>query len=229
MVALGWGMATGWHILTIAGLVTSLVGCVGTSVPQPPNLQPVDVDLVDWTTQEATGPRLFGEAGAAPPGAEVWLWDLESAEPPVVVLAAADGSFGAPLPAMLGEVRLQVRVGRDRSIPVDAQVTETVEPSRRPACVGVPLEIDLGEARAAAFLLEHDCVSESQLDRVELRMSNPSLTVNATAPALLPSGARLEVSVSAAGIATEEDIVFVYVTVDGVPVRYPVSVIARAP
>lgn len=206
-------------------------GCTGTAVPQPPNLVPVEPDRLEPEFPEATGFEITGGAGAAPGGVEVWAWDLEASGPPAVAMSDAQGRFTLSLPSEPpGELRLQARLGADRSPPLDVVRVDTryVEVDR-PDCLEIPRELDLGRARAGDLVIDNACGEAVELVAVTSRGGVAELTVDAPDRASLPDGARLELPARAAGAATVEDIVFVAVRVRGSPARYPVTVIARGP
>ena len=219
------GAMTWWRAVLAFFLAAS--GCTGTAVPQPPNLTPVDPTLLNHSTQEDMGQVLSGDPGAAPPGVEVWIWELENAEPPLVAASGAEGGFLIRLPRSLsGEVRLQARAGRDRSIPSDATVSGIdLIPVEQPSCLVVPPEVELTD-RSARIALDNDCDGAVELTSFQLRAGEPALTIEAPGSATLPAGSRIELRARAAGVATVEDILFVNATVEGAPVRYPVTVIA---
>jgi hypothetical protein len=207
-------------------ILVLLAGCTGSSVPQPPNLDPINPRLVFDEAPEGTGDiELIGDPGAAPGLAEVWAWDLDSDLPPAVVSTNERGEFRLVLAEGTREARFQVRRDGARSRPLDASIGLPLVELERPACFVVPLEVDLGAARIGEIAIRNDCAGDVTLD-FALRYGEPDLVVNAT-PSLLPSGAEIFVSVRALGSATIEDILFVFATIDASTVRYPVSLLVR--
>lgn len=209
-------------ILTLA----LLAGCTGSSVPQPPNLDPIDPTRIFDEAPESTGDvELVGDPGAAPGLAEVWAWDLDSDLPPAVASTSEAGEFRLVLPESTREARLQVRRDGARSAPLDASIGLPLTELERPECFVVPLEVELGPDRIGEISIRNDCPGDVTLD-FALRYGEPDLIVDAT-PSLLPSGAEIFVRVRALGGATIEDMLFVFATIDATTVRYPVSLIVR--
>jgi hypothetical protein len=219
-----------WWWRAVLAFFLAASGCTGTAVPQPPNLTPVDPGLLTHSTEEDMGQVLSGDPGAAPPGVEVWIWELDNAEPPLVAASGDEGGFVLRLPRSLsGELRFQARAGRDRSEPTDATVSGMdLVPVERPSCLVVPLEVELTD-RSDRIAIENDCAGAVELESFQLRAGEPALTIEAPGSATLPAGARIELRARAAGVATVEDILFVNATVEGAPVRYPVTVVAPGP
>ncbi|MGE0791918.1 MAG: hypothetical protein AB7S26_39960 [Sandaracinaceae bacterium] len=221
----------------LAALVTVLVpvlvallsaGCVGTAVPQPPGLDPIDPSQVSSHTM-IDSPTVEGGPGAATPlaGAEVWIWNLERSTGPGRGPIATDGSFTISFDHLAGDqLRLQVRTADDRSPPIDVLAPDgPVTPIEHPACLVAPVELDLGDARAADLSLENDgCPGAIELDAVDLRVGEAALTISGTTRASIPDGSRVDVHLSASGNGAVEDILFLHVTIDGVPDRLAVSV-----
>lgn len=203
-----------------------LAGCTGSSVPQPPNLDPIDPTRIFDDAPESTGDiDLVGEPGSAPALAEVWAWDLDSDMPPAVASTSESGEFRLLLPEGTREARFQVRRDFARSTPVDATIGLPLGPIVRPDCFVVSLEVELGPDRMGEISIRNDCPGDVTLD-FALRYGEPDLIVNAT-PSLLPSGAEIFIHVRALGGATIEDMLFVFATIDATTVRYPVSLLVR--
>lgn len=211
----------------LLALLLGGAGCIGSSVPQPPNHRPLEPTLVTRSSEEATGYRLAGGPGSAEPNAELWVWDLDSDQPPLVTPTNEAGAFTVGVPATATELRLQTRDGDDRSTPIDI-VPDVLgsAPVRRPECFHVALELFL-EGRAGELLLENVCEVEVSLVDAALRATT-AFSVETPTELRLPSGARAMLRVTAPGDAPIEDILFVTVDVRGSPVRYPVTLIAPA-
>jgi hypothetical protein len=210
----------------VVALIALLAGsCVGSSVPQPPNLDPVRPGLVSEQDEEAGG--LEGAPGAAPPNAEVWGWDLDAAHPPSVVLSDARGAFMLTVPSVVAEeLRLQVRRDGERSLPVDIVPRfGGSAPVERPACFQVPLELELDAGGSAVLELRNECGVEANLTAVRLRIGG-AFVVQPPPDLRLPSGGTLPIVIDAPA-APDEDIVLVEVVLGATSARYAVTVIAN--
>jgi hypothetical protein len=211
-----------WLVLVLAG------GCTGSSVPQPPNLDPIDPRLVSGDPSESTGDvELIGSSGAAPALAEVWAWDLDSGAPPSVASTDEGGAFAIVLPPGTRRARLQARRDGSRSPPGDVSLGVPTTPIVHPTCFAVPLEIDLGAGRSAEVAIENRCATEVVVARFELRYGEPDIVIEGPASATVPSGSAIAIDVRALGAATIEDILFVFATVEGSEHRYAISLVVH--
>lgn len=215
------------------GLIASFVlaACAGTSVPQPPNLDPIDplrIQIDVSPTEEE--PRLVGlqaSAGATPANAEITIWNLETSAPPTRVTSAPDGSFVASLSFPITELRLEAARGRSRSGPVDVVLAAgTVIEVSRPSCLRVPAVLEL-EAGTGVLAIENTCGSDVSVRNARLRAGD-GFDVEAF-PSVIARGSTLDISVMAADDATAEEIHLLSVELDGVPLRYPTTFRAVSP
>lgn len=215
-----------FHVLLFA----TLFGCVGTAVPQPPNLDPVDPDLIVGMIPEMAGAPLdlVGQAGAAAAGAELWIWDLGAATPPAVFPIEADGSFSISLPAPRGPLRMQARDGDSRSPPLDVVASPggTLELAR-PACLLVGRELFLTEARTAELPIVNDCDSDAILGATRMR-AGEAFTIERPAELTLPPSSQAELRLAAPGDAAAEEILLIELELDRTTYLFAVTLSAPA-
>ncbi len=211
-------------------LLALLASCVGTAVPQPPNLEPVDLARVDGAAPETVGGvlELFGGPGAAPADTEVWLWDLASNLPPQIAPVGADGSFAFAVRAA-GALRLQVRdADGSRSPPVDVGVEGVaVLPLARPACLAVERELFLGASREASLVVVNGCDGAVTIGASRLRAGD-AFDLQRPADSSLPVAGEATFEVSAPGDEPTEEILLVELTLDATTYLFPVTVSAPA-
>ncbi|MGE0785406.1 MAG: hypothetical protein AB7S26_06950 [Sandaracinaceae bacterium] len=201
-------------------------GCVGTAVPQPPNLEPIDPDLIIGLQSETTGGPLSmtGQPGAAAPNADLYIWDLGSPTPPTITPTLPDGSFSISIPGPLGALRLQARTMEDRSDPIDvATGSEGSLPVARPACARLDRELLLGERDSAVLAFVNDCATEVRVSEPRSRAGVPFVIEGAPTEPLAP-GARAEMTVEAPSDRPSEDILLFEVTVDRTTYLYAITV-----
>lgn len=211
----------------VVALIALLGGCIGSSVPQPPNLAPVDPDRVRGMGTEMTGFPLIGAPGAAPPDAEVWAWNLETSDPPSVAATDEQGAFTVQIFGTLGNaVRLQVRRGDDRSVPVDViPWLERADLVPRAACFEVPRELVVEEPRSVELPLRNRCGVEGSVQAVRLRVGDAFFVVP-PGDSRLPDIGDVLVGVEAP-VESAEDILIIEIELGGMSFRYAVTLIAR--
>jgi hypothetical protein len=177
--------------------------------------------------------RLAGRAGAATPGAQVQVLDLDGAQPPVTATVGADGSFEVTVLASGGdELRFQVRQRGERSVPVDfiyaSDTEDLLTPSPRHACVVLQpgFEVELAAGRASVRL-QNDCPALIQLASPRFRIGADFALLTAL-PLVVASGefVALEIELRNPPPPAREDIWFVDVTLGSSPLRYPIGVFA---
>jgi hypothetical protein len=220
----------------VAGLVVALaqLACAcgprdATPVPEPPALQadkliaPTSVASITSTAIEITA-----EAGAASPGALVEFTNLDTTDLPVVTTVRADGSFSVRI-LPVGELRAVVIAGARRSKPLDFSfVGPAIVTTERPACLVVTPGLVTG-ARAGTttrFTFTNSCSGPVTLSNVRTRLNPSQLTPELAASPSIAAGSSADISIAlTANVApTEDDVVFVDAAVEGVTVRYPLSV-----
>lgn len=191
-------------------------------MPQPPNLEPEDVDgLLGALPCDIPGCdpllalELNGEPGTVtnPDGAIIWVVNLDGVLPPVTTPVEPDGSFNVLVDGdililnaggLSEEYRLQVRAGDFRSEPIDFVVDlagRTLIVSERPlaSCFSIEpqTEILFGEVSVTESLevvLNNDCDQTLTLVAPRLRATAPSFLVG-TGPTSLDSGQTVSVSI----------------------------------
>ncbi|MFK7989274.1 MAG: hypothetical protein AB8I08_24860 [Sandaracinaceae bacterium] len=213
-------------LVALASLLPLSAGCVGTAVPQPPNQDPIDPADLEGMPEvvEADFVEYRGMAGAVPAEAQVWLVNLDDEAPQAVSIAGQDGAFVVATAASDGDVlRLSYRTDEGHAQPLDL-TAPTVASVSRPACVELALDLTLEASRSAVLAIDSRCAEDVTLTGFAFRRASPALRVDGPSSVVLPPDARFELPVSAAGSDPLEDHLFVFATVDGSTVRYPVSI-----
>lgn len=200
-----------------------LAACVVSPLPEPPPLSPIvpsDIEIGQCACDGAL--QLDGLPGSVPPGALVWLANLDEPYEPVTTIAAADGSFRVP--QARGNVgatfRFQVRLDGRRSVPVDAIVPAggALLPVSHPLgdCLVIDPEHELeldpvlaGESTRDAIIVRNRCADPIALT-VRLRAPAPSFVVGTIGPTLDPGGsAPLEIELTPATAGVHEEVVLI--------------------
>lgn len=229
------------RVLALASLATfGLGGCFATPLPDPPDLDPPDVERMHASPVTTLVTSVFaieGDAGSVAPGVLVHVVPLDTARAPVLTAAAEDGSFRVELPADPGDrLRITFRTEAARSAPLDVIVPTMegpFEPVTRNPCVRVDPELDLGEVEAGStgafdLVLDNTCGAAI---RIETRMRAPSTVISIGAPSsqeLAPGeSAVLTVTFAPPVAGAYEEVAFVDV---GGPFaeRYPLSLFGAA-
>lgn len=212
---------------TLLTLAVVYAGCVGTSVPQPPNQDPVDPTLVSGLINEVEGGvlELAGSAGSAWPDAELWIWDLETSSPPIVTSTDADGAFEVTVPISAGVLRLQTRSPEGRSAPTDLIAgTDGSIPAPREECFDVVRELAF-DGRSAELQIVNGCSVEVSLLELRLRATD-AFDLEELTGLRMPPGARAMIRIDAPGTVPVQDILFLTMDIRGSPIRYPVTISA---
>ena len=199
-----------------------LTACVGSTLPQPPNLAPVDPSRIWTTNEERKALQIVGLPGAAAPNLDVWGWDLETADAPVVTRSEADGSFALGLPST-GRVRLQLRRGAEVSEPLDLW---DLSPVDYPECIRLPRLLSLGSAREGEIVLRNDCAETLRLETITLRFGEPDILPPPVTRAALDPGAEMVLRFRVRGEASVEDIAFAELLLGTETVQVPISILA---
>lgn len=220
-----------WSPVRVISTVVALLltSCVGTAVPQPPNLDPVDPGLVRGP-QGPDGPvELIGAPGSAAPNANLFVWDLDESTAPTVGPIAADGSFDFFVPLPAARLRMQARLGMARSVPVDLTPGgERATLLPRLDCVTVAQEAFVDATGQAQLGIDNTCESPVSLDEARWRVGG-RFTTALPAERNLEAGARVELVIQATELATDaEDILLLTISAEGregpVPYLYPTTV-----
>lgn len=210
----------GWQAAVVASIAIG-AGCIATPVPEPPNLEPPEIESFQVEVSRQVGTILIaGAPGAVEPETVVWGVDLDTADPPATTTAVADGSFALTLTAAEGdELRLQYRCEAVRSDPVDALVTgagglERSVVAADLACVELApaLELDLGAAElggeaAGSIEVRNDCGEAIRVSAARLRVETGPFELVTAPPLDVAAGGVADVEVrfgpTAAGLAEE--------------------------
>jgi hypothetical protein len=220
-------------------LLLILGACTGSPVPEPPNLAPPALDRVSSMPSSSGSSILTGAAGAAEPGTFLWAANLETADAPVTTPVAADGSFMLSVSFRDGdELRLQVRDTEDgRSRPVDVttpDIAEVVRPLAGCLTIEPPLELDFGTTPTGTpvtetLAIDNACGDTVTIAMVRSRSGSTSFATATTTPIDVADGASasIEVSFVPATVGTQEEILFLEVSVPSTE-RRPITVIGNA-
>lgn len=199
-----------------------LAACVVSPLPEPPPLSPIvpsDVTIGQCGCDGAI--QLEGTPGSVPPGALVWLANLDEPYQPVTTLARANGSFTVIVSGNVdARFRVQVRHDGRRSIPVDVIVPAdgALRPVEHPLgdCLVIDpeheLELDpvlVGESTRDAIIVRNRCADPIALT-VRIRAPAPSFVIGTIGPMLAPGGsAPLEIELTPATAGVHEEVVLI--------------------
>jgi hypothetical protein len=204
-------------------------GCLGSPQPDPPNLDPSRLGTIPDVNMEielvgapgsATGSGDGLTATTTTGGLSVWFVNLDDAEPARTVAVAPDGSFSLSAVGVWGdEVRLQVRLGHERSEPHDVVLADPLGAAPRPlaGCLRTTPshELSLGAAPSDGAQVEgditiaNDCADLVTLDW-SMRVPGSPFAIVA-APRSLAPGEDGVVTVrftASAGVRVAEEILF---------------------
>jgi hypothetical protein len=174
-----------------AYIAVLLVGCSVSPIPDPPNLQPPDLSRIMVETGTSV-PGLLGEPGAVEPGADLWVVNLDTMEPPVTIVTDPDGGFDSGgIPAFVGqELRLQARMGALRSDPVDFLVGggEIVRPTASCLVLEPTLELALEAEMTTSIQIANDCGSPARIDAIRLRAPSAAIAIETASPLDIADG-----------------------------------------
>ncbi|MFK7990630.1 MAG: hypothetical protein AB8I08_31700 [Sandaracinaceae bacterium] len=184
----------------LLALLLGLSACVGSPQPSPPNLE---AEFLGAQSGRATdiieGVRVFGNEGSVLPAeGTVVVTVLDGENPPVAEPVRADGSFEVLLPAAFvnDEIRVQVRNGGARSVPLDRIIGEDeLLVPERVACLTVEPEFDaeevrLGERREFTVAIDNQCPEARTLST---RLRTDGAFQIADAPTELSAGTRADI------------------------------------
>jgi hypothetical protein len=222
------------------------MGCGFTPVPEPPTVDPLDpLDLSKVLVFDSSmlpipeeGISIEGAAGSAVPGSIVVIVDLDTTLPAWQEQVGDDGSFFVETTANIGdELRIQLRDGDRRSVPLDAFLRGDfevfLEPVEREACLDVPLELIFDETAIDASInrvltLRNDCSDDVIVESGGTRRPSPNFDLVTSLPITIPSGGSVEIDVSFSPQAQEEleAILLLQVTAPFVE-RRPVTLMGR--
>ncbi len=211
-------------------LVAWAAACTATPVPEPPGPQQPDFRGIG-------GPEIFpqtdqievrGDDGTVGPNQLVRVTNLDTTDPPVDVVADANGGFTVGVPGEQGdELRLQTIVDGERSEPLDVLFDGLPSRGQREDCVTLtpPTFRDLADAGPSTTIaLRNDCGQDVTVDSVVIRRSAAQLQLNGdpTTGVLTDGGERaIDLDV---GTGSFEDVVLITVALqDGSTIRYPVT------
>lgn len=211
--------------VALASMLLLVVSCVATPMPEPPNLEPPDINLVIGTDIMAREPRLRldGAAGAAEPGATIWVVGFGWWSPPSTTVVADDGSFSVVVTGYEGAAaRIQTRTSELRSTPLDVILHEDANPESIvwESCLGLApaLELDLGEAAVDGSMegvveIHNGCSSDIEITIPPLYLGGFNFSVNTESPVNVPTlgEAQIEVAFEPESEGSQEDILLLEV------------------
>jgi hypothetical protein len=226
-----------WLCATLA--VVLGCGCTATPLPEPPAAT-VDFSRIHSPeiSPTTTSIGLVGDPGAGPPGKTLRVTNLDTQDPPVDVVIAADGSFEISLPGeALDELRFHTRAGRERDLPADfvPGVGPVPDPARVDCLLLLPLlqqdfgfVASAGTAAVHTVTLRNECAVSVSVTAARLRRASAAFAIGAGAPSLpleLAPGQNLSWTLELVPVSPGdvEEIFFVELTAQGEPARYPVT------
>jgi hypothetical protein len=175
---------------------------------------------------------LAGSAGAATPGAQLRVLNLDDAAVPLATgTAAADGSFQLTVLATSGdELRVSAVLDGLRSAPVDFLYTfelrDVLSQSPRHTCVTLQpgFELELSSGRASVRF-HNGCGEPVQLAAPRFRTGTDFVLLTEL-PLVVAAGesAAVELQPRTAPPPAREDVWFTEVTLGSTPIRYPIGV-----
>jgi len=225
-------------LAVLAGTCSLISACgpgLASPIPQPPTLI-ANLGVAEPEPFAHGQIVLQGRPGTVPAGAQVRATLLDGSDPPLVTIAAADGSFAIGFVANPGEeVRLEWLSDAVRSPPLDAVLAEVDAglawaAARRFDCVsltpGYLLELAPGALTPLTF--DSDCAELVTIADPRLRLGSTDFALESPLPASLSPGssASLDVDFQPTDVGLREDILFLSLTVGPETIRYPVSLIA---
>lgn len=195
-----------------------LTACVATPIPDPPSLDPPDLDRIYEAGTSAGEIDIDGMAGAVDPGAVVVAVNLDAMDPPVRVEADIDGGFSMIVPGFPTHlVRMHAELDDARSPPVDFVATGggTPVPFDPPLadCLTIPVELAFGRVAIGAtdtvsIPIANDCAADVEIDAIALRVPTAGLNVVTAAPLTVAASteAVIEVEVAPASAGPLEEV-----------------------
>lgn len=229
----------------MSGLVALGASCGFTPVPEPPALDPPDLEQVTLVVDSILPPTpetpfdIAGDVGAAEPGTTIWIVNLDLPYPPWESVVGEDGSF---LVSVLGEegqeLRIQLRQDDLRSDPLDVIIENIVNGARvsladREGCITAAAELDLGDAPVSetttgSIVVANHCADDLVIERVESRRAMPDLAATPTLPLTIAPGtsSQIDIRFAPSEEGTFEEILFIFIT-SPVTERRSVTVFGR--
>jgi hypothetical protein len=207
-----------------------------TPMPEPPSIDGGLIIIAPGPISVLSEPQpvpLAGRAGAATPGAQIQVLNLDGSQPPVTVTAGADGSFLVTVQVSSGdELRFQVQRDGERSAPVDFIYANgsgaLLTASPRHGCVTLRpgFELELATGRASVRF-QNGCSAPIQLALPRFRIGT-DFALLTQLPLVVAAGesAAAEIELSNPPPPERADIWFVDVTLSATTLRYPIGVFA---
>jgi hypothetical protein len=214
-------MARGASMLLLLLSLPFAGGCVATPLPDPPSLDPPDLEML-YVTPTSVGPsvEITGMAGTLPADAALVGVNLDRTDAPVRVDADPDGGFSMTLLGAPGHV-VRIHAERDdaRSPPVDFVAAGGTPAAFVPPladCLDIPVALALGRVsagsmRTVSIPIANDCGADVRVDGIALRVPASGLSVRTTAPLTVPASgeAVVEVDVAPAAAGRVEEVLLV--------------------
>jgi ASPM-SPD-2-Hydin domain-containing protein len=184
-------------------------GCVVTPLPDPPTIDPPDVERM-FVNPTSTGPLdIDAMAGTVDPGLTVVAVNLDGIDPPVRALADVDGGFSMTVRGSLGDVvRVHAEMDGVRSVPVDFVATGGMPSPLAPAlgCLTMPDaiafgDVAVGSSEPIAIPIDNGCSAQVQVDAIALRVPTAGLNVRTATPLTIAPSASATIEVDAAPTA----------------------------
>lgn len=223
--------------LLVAGLVLAACGPgVATPMPEPPSflkgdlVSPAPVEIRAVSTIDYTD--FLGAPGSAPPGAIVYLTNLDSQNQVVATQVQADGSFTIGSTIQSGDELRFIVVNRGtESAPFDARYDSAVAQlivSRRFDCLSIePGPILQFQALSAPpeLTINNSCLMPVALENPRFRvgLSDYLLDGNILPNVAVGTSAVIPIQFSPKQAGAREDVLFFDAVLGGTRVRYAVT------
>ncbi len=196
-------------------------GCVATPLPDPPTLEPPDVERM-FVSPTSVGPALELRAmpGTVDAGLTVVAVNLDQSDPPVRAVADPDGSFTLTVLGFSGHVvRVHAEMDGARSSPVDFVAVGGTPSPLVPTladCLVMADALSFGEVAVGAteritIPIDNDCASEVRFDAIALRVPTLGLNVVTAAPLTIAASSSgvIEVDVTPSAPGALEEVLLV--------------------
>jgi hypothetical protein len=196
-----------------------------TPMPEPPALDPSHLDSVSPLVNPESTVTIAGEAQAATPHATVRVTDLDRQDAPVATTAADNGSFTLVIPAaQTDELRLELLLQTQRSVPYDFIASAVRTPSARHACVELSPGLSVDVSANQSLVITNHCASSLEVANPRLRLGLPQFALPSNLPVTLSTEQSTTIALGYTPVGdAAEDILFLDLTLSGQTFRYPIG------
>ena len=219
----------------LACALGALAGCEGsrgaTPLPEPPALDGDRIDLPEVMPASQDLISVVGASRSATPGSTVRVTNLDTTDEPATALVESDGSFVVQVRATRGdELRFEAEKNGERSDALDFIVDVPLEPSPRHDCIRIDPEFRLeflDSPDTQQIFVQSTCDEAASLDNARTRLSRDEFTISGDFPLDLAARDDAAFDIDFDGESPAEDVLFVDIELNGVSIRYPITLRAR--